>query len=141
MRSKLTVSEETKTSRFYKTGMVKVQVEYDGDGKLLAVYIQAGSGLRTWCKLTSSEAREIRHILISEGQAWPHSTAQPDGDAVAQRMAIWIRAAASHEHASHAALHRDDPIDECRASYCVSARAALKGEEIFWPSGVDTPTT
>ena len=138
MRSKLTVSEETKTTRFYRTGMVNVQVEYDGDGKLLALYIQAGSGLRTWCKLTSSEAREVRHILVTEGQAWPRWS--PEDDAVAQRMAIWIRAAVSHEHANHAALHRDDPIDECDAPYCVSARAALKGEETFWQAGVDTAT-
>lgn len=63
----------------------------------------------------------------------------PEVKELVERMAIWIRAAAAHVHADHAALHRPDPIDECGHSFCVSSRAALKGEEAIWaaspPSG------
>jgi len=66
----LKTSSELKETNFYQTGMITVQVEY-ADGRLAHVYVQAGSGLRAWCKLTASEARELRQILIGEGEQWP----------------------------------------------------------------------
>jgi hypothetical protein len=62
----------------------------------------------------------------------------PEVKELVERMATWIRDAAANEHWRHQSLYYDDPIDECGAPYCVSARVALKGEEAIW--GASSPS-